>query len=46
MAEARLRGRAILEGKGSEIYDREQRERYKAKIPKITLEKHANLVFE
>ncbi|HDN51282.1 MAG TPA: transglutaminase family protein [Thermoplasmatales archaeon] len=46
MAEARRRGRAILEGKGSEIYDREQRERYKAKIPKITLEKHANLVFE
>ncbi|KAA0013412.1 MAG: transglutaminase family protein [Thermoplasmata archaeon] len=46
MEEARKRGRQILQEIGKEEYDAMKREKYKAKIPKITLEKCPNLVFE
>lgn len=44
--EGRKRGRKILEEMGEEEYDRMVREKYQAKIPKITLKKSPNLVFK
>ena len=45
MERARERGRKILEEMGEEAYDEMIRKKYKAKIPKITLEKAPQLVF-
>lgn len=46
LEKARQRGRKILEEMGKEEYDRKTRAKYKAKIPKITLERCPNLVFK
>jgi len=46
MEKARQMGKKILEEMGEEEYDRKARAKYKAKIPKITLEKCPNLVFK
>jgi len=46
MNEARKKGREILDEMGEEEYDASVRAKYEAKIPKITLEKVPNLVFE
>lgn len=46
LEKAREEGRRIIREKGLEEYDRSRREKYKAKIPKITLEKCPNLVFK
>ncbi len=46
MEEARKRGREILDEIGEEEYDRRVRSKYKAKIPKITLERIPNIVFK
>ncbi|HEC87882.1 MAG TPA: transglutaminase family protein [Thermoplasmata archaeon] len=43
---AREEGCRIIREKGLEEYDRNKRDKYKAKIPKITLEKCPNLVFK
>ena len=45
MERAREEGRRILEEMGMEAYDEMVRKKYKAKIPKITLEKSPQLVF-
>jgi len=45
MERARERGRKILEEIGVEAYDEMVRKKYKAKLPKITLEKSPQLVF-
>ena len=42
---ARERGRKILQEMGEEAYDEMVRKKYRAKIPKITLEKAPQLVF-
>ncbi|MEM1513452.1 MAG: transglutaminase family protein [Candidatus Thermoplasmatota archaeon] len=42
----RKKGEKILQEMGEENYDRMVREKYKAKIPKITLEKCPNIVFK
>ncbi len=46
MNEARKYGRKILNEMGAEKYDASVRAKYEARIPKITLEKIPNIVFE
>lgn len=45
MEKARERGRKILQEMGEEAYDEMVRKKYKAEIPKITLEKAPQIVF-